>query len=645
MTMAVLGFDVQSQSAVAAKQHLNDLTGASKHAQAATDALNAASKRSSSGSTALAQATNMVTAAQNKAAAATKANTVALAAQQRMARAAMNNSRQLSFQLIDIGQALATAPTMGIYALQNLGFQVAQIGQLYMGRGGFNQAIKDSAAQVGVFAARMGPLALVVGGVGAAFAGLTYEIDKSTKTSVSFGDVALAAFQMARDGINDLLLPAVQAIAPTVSSVWEYVVQETKAGINFLHGYYVGGFRAIRELWSKFPEIMGDVAIQAANGVIAGIELMINSSLDGIKRLISEIPEWLLPEAVEKFAQSRSNVDLGGFNNPFAGAAAGVGDAFGSGFDPAFADGLFSGLRSRAIANANRPTKDQLKEAKRQAEAYKDMVRSSEQFIAAKELEARTIGMTEEAAARLRYEQELMNKAANDNITLSAKQKEELSGLAAGMAAAEAATKKIKDAFEFARDTTKGFFSDISQGLRNGEGLWKSFADAASNALDRITDKLLNQVIDALFQVNSVGMSAGGGGGGIFSALLGGIGSIFGFANGGYTGGGSASSVAGVVHGGEYVFSKSATDRIGVGNLDNLHRRAKGYAQGGYVPAMANQNNGMGGEIHVHLGGTTINGSGLSEQELARVLESRDKRIMAQIPDAVNQAKRRAKVA
>ncbi|HFL5171403.1 TPA: phage tail tape measure protein, partial [Escherichia coli] len=53
-----------------------------------------------------------------------------------------------------------------------------------------------------------------------------------------------------------------------------------------------------------------------------------------------------------------------------------------------------------------------------------------------------------------------------------------------------------------------------------------------------------------------------------------------GFAGGGYTGSGGKYEPAGVVHRGEFVFTKEATSRIGVGNL---YRMMKGYATGGYV--------------------------------------------------------------
>lgn len=77
--------------------------------------------------------------------------------------------------------------------------------------------------------------------------------------------------------------------------------------------------------------------------------------------------------------------------------------------------------------------------------------------------------------------------------------------------------------------------------------------------------------------------------------IFGGIGRLFGFASGGYTGPGAASQPAGIVHAGEYVMSKSAVDRLGVGYLDALHNAAKGYQMGGYVRSHAPANVNMRG--------------------------------------------------
>ena len=57
------------------------------------------------------------------------------------------------------------------------------------------------------------------------------------------------------------------------------------------------------------------------------------------------------------------------------------------------------------------------------------------------------------------------------------------------------------------------------------------------------------------------------------------------FADGGYTGDGAKYEPAGIVHRGEYVFTKAATSTIGKATLDYLHAHGKlpGYANGGYV--------------------------------------------------------------
>lgn len=49
---------------------------------------------------------------------------------------------------------------------------------------------------------------------------------------------------------------------------------------------------------------------------------------------------------------------------------------------------------------------------------------------------------------------------------------------------------------------------------------------------------------------------------------------------GGYTGDGGKFEPKGVVHGGEFVFTKEATNRIGI---DNLYKMMRGYADGGLV--------------------------------------------------------------
>lgn len=252
-------------------------------------------------------------------------------------------------------------------------------------------------------------------------------------------------------------------------------------------------------------------------------------------------------------------------------------------------------------------TPDVDKAAEKAKKAYAKIVLGAKEFIATQELERQALGMTEQEANRLRYTQDLLNDAKRAGIKLSVDQTAELERLGKQMADTEAQTSALKRAFDFAKDLTRGFMNDLRSGLEQGKSFWESFGNAALNALDKIVDKLLNDVIDALFQVNNAGSNMGGGG---ILGFLGGLLGIGGglslpatapipmprpFSAGGYTGPGTASQPAGIVHAGEYVFSKAAVDRIGLGYLEGLHSSAKGYMNGGYVRSHAPANVNMRG--------------------------------------------------
>lgn len=152
-----------------------------------------------------------------------------------------------------------------------------------------------------------------------------------------------------------------------------------------------------------------------------------------------------------------------------------------------------------------------------------DAAKKSKEFIAAQEIERQSLFMSAEAAAAYRIEQELLNKAANDNIVLTTAQTDKIRQLAAAQAAAGEKTRQTKEIFDLARDVTKGFFSDMVQGLRQGQSVWESFGNAATNALNKISDKLMDMAVNKLFDAAFGGSSGGGGGllGGLFNSIFG----------------------------------------------------------------------------------------------------------------------------
>jgi len=64
-----------------------------------------------------------------------------------------------------------------------------------------------------------------------------------------------------------------------------------------------------------------------------------------------------------------------------------------------------------------------------------------------------------------------------------------------------------------------GFMSDVKYGLQQGHSAWEAFGDAATRALDRITNKALDDLIDKLLEVQNVG-SGSGGKGGLLGSLI-----------------------------------------------------------------------------------------------------------------------------
>lgn len=171
------------------------------------------------------------------------------------------------------------------------------------------------------------------------------------------------------------------------------------------------------------------------------------------------------------------------------------------------------------------------REAERLAKAYQDLIRDSNAFIAQQEIERQAIGMTELEAAKLRATFDLLNQAQRAGITLTAAQTEELTNLAHQMAEAEYSVNKLREQYDFAKDTFKGFFTDLKTELQNGASIWEAFGTAAANALQKIADKALDMALNGLFDLIFGSLFGGGGAGGILNSG-GGFRSIIGYANG-----------------------------------------------------------------------------------------------------------------
>ncbi|EKM2755896.1 phage tail tape measure protein, partial [Escherichia coli] len=210
-------------------------------------------------------------------------------------------------------------------------------------------------------------------------------------------------------------------------------------------------------------------------------------------------------------------------------------------------------------------------------------------------ISAKARGLTDRQAQRESEEQRLRdvygdNPQALAQVTGALKQTwadedmlrgDWLAGLKSGWGEwAERATDSFSQVKSAATQTFDGIAQNMAAMLTGAEADWRGFT---RSVLSMMTEILLKQAMVGI--VGRIGGAIGGafaGGGAHVSTgtAISSAAANFNFATGGFTGTGGKYEPAGIVHRGEFVFTKEATSRIGVGNL---YRLMRGYAEGGYV--------------------------------------------------------------
>ena len=235
---------------------------------------------------------------------------------------------------------------------------------------------------------------------------------------------------------------------------------------------------------------------------------------------------------------------------------------------------------------------DKIEHQKRLNELAQQAARFEQQQSAKQAaISAKARGLTDRQAQRESEEQRLRevygdNPAALAKATSALKNtwsaEEQLRGSwMAGMKSgwgewAESATDSMSQVKSAATQTFDGIAQNMAAMLTGSEQNWRSFT---RSVLSMMTEILLKQAMVGI--VGSIGSAIGGAVGGGASASGGtaiqAAAAKFHFATGGFTGTGGKYEPAGIVHRGEFVFTKEATSRIGVGNL---YRLMRGYAEG-----------------------------------------------------------------
>ena len=306
--------------------------------------------------------------------------------------------------------------------------------------------------------------------------------------------------------------------------------------------------------------------------------------------------------------------------------------------------------------------------------ALRKMQEYSTNLVAKAKAEQATFGMTSKTAGRYNEMSEL--NAQRDIALKGTSNPNEIAKVTEEYNKAKEA---LQQSWQLEDQNQSDWLTGLKVGMcefaEDGQNVFKGFRDVANNAMNSIshsltelvttgkmdfkslTKSILTNIIEIInkllvaqaIQTSMKWMGMGGSGaatGGYQQAYTGGV--IDGYANGGgvgysdepggFTGVGNKYQPAGIVHKGEFVFTKEATKRLGVANLYALMRDAQhGYANGGYVKGNVNlshlRNSSSSTNVNVS---TNVQVNAVSNEQ--RESEQDKQRLVKAYKETINQA-------
>jgi lambda family phage tail tape measure protein len=472
-------------------------------------------------------------------------------------------------------------------------------------------------------------LAAVIGAATFALSAFGDEITPIPGEMANLQDYAGAAWTGIKDGvltagtaIRDTLVTAINFLSQAIGGAeisFGDLADFVKQIVNQIVGEFVFVYETIVNVFTQLPAAIAEAVISAMNSLIAGVEKGLNAVVEAVNSTVAAING--VSEAVGVSLGTIGTVTLGRIENAYAGAGEAAGKAYGEALKKAAQDHVGNALGAWRTAANERAAARIASEAqgggsaldskdnptapagaggsgkggrgRTKEDSFAKEVQRVQERIAMLRAESDvrrgltgTLEQQEAALEKARIKQELLNAAQKAGREITPDLEAKIDALAQSYVDASSEAKRLADAQQQAQQTAQdwanfggslvsGFVNDLRQG--------KSAAEALSNAVGKITDKLIDMAIQLMIVKPLMGLF-GFSSGGFVDGAGGGFAGLIGYDRGGYTGHGGKFEPAGVVHRGEFVISKEATSRIGVANLQALHRGAlRGYASGGFV--------------------------------------------------------------
>ncbi len=225
--------------------------------------------------------------------------------------------------------------------------------------------------------------ALIRTGIGALIVGageLVYQFTKLVKGAGGFGAALGLLKDFALEVWDRIGLGAASAWAKieaswaglqaTVYGAMQSAVEAVTGFGNTAAGMFQGAYDAVKAIWGQLPNAIGDFAFQAANGLIGGVEAMlngvvtrINNFINGLNAALDLLPDWAVGEGGVKIG-TLDPLALGRIDNPFAGSAAAAGTAA--------AEAFAAAMNQTYITAPDLGLNDMAEAATGRAEAYRE---------------------------------------------------------------------------------------------------------------------------------------------------------------------------------------------------------------------------------------------------------------------------------
>lgn len=139
------------------------------------------------------------------------------------------------------------------------------------------------------------------------------------------------------------------------------------------------------------------------------------------------------------------------------------------------------------------------KKTKKIRDYWKDINLSAQQKIDDLVMKRNLLGAGTYKSTYIQTLADLKQQAEGHGIELTPDKISQLEKLAEVTAKETYETERLTEAYKEGKSVFKGFFTDMRQGLLDGESAWVSFGNAVLNVLNKIQEKLLDKSTDILF--------------------------------------------------------------------------------------------------------------------------------------------------